>query len=198
MQHWTLGGMSRIWERWWDWLPLCQLSLSHWKLRAGRCSWSCWKELSPSALLAAPAELRPSMDEGPGTVNCGQGGDRRSSCPKSLKRLKGLPLPAWMSQLIFSELHKWALSYIWYEERDDTKRSNSLIPPLPKKLCAVCLLNSGRTSLLGANYFRLWWVLHPLEAFRSWLHIFWKREVYAKQVVAGCRNSWRNHLSQEV
>lgn len=51
-----------------------------------------------------PSMLSPSTDRGHGTVNCGQGEDRWSSCPKSLKRLRSLPLPVWMSQLIF----QWA------------------------------------------------------------------------------------------
>lgn len=148
--------------------------------------------------------LSPSTDRGHGTVNCGQGGDRWSSWPKSLKRLKSLPLPVWTSQLIF----QWAAQVsteLYMVQREMTQSDQ--IPPsylYHSKSCApfACLMVeehhrwkkivSGYGGvlilwrLLGQGYLSFenrwyrpkgWWLGAKILGEIIWMKRYWTRSV---------------------
>lgn len=94
---------------------------------------SCRPRCSVSlAALSRP----PQHDEGCGTVNCGQGGDRWSSCPKSLKRLKGLPLSAWPSQLILQRAAQVGLE-LYMGPREKGHKATNFLSYLSPKNCSM-------------------------------------------------------------
>lgn len=145
-----------------------------------------------------PSMLSPSTDRGHGTVNCGQGGDRWSSCPKSLKRLRSLPLPVWMSQLIF----QWAAQVSTGLYMVQRGRWHKMIKfPYPTsttaKPCIVCLLYSRRISLFEENCFWLWAVL-VLWRLLGQGCISFENRWYRPNGGDWGQNSWRNYLNEKV